>query len=76
MLITDVNLPEISGYELAEKLKKIYPDLRIIFASGHPEKSEKQKEREMRDDIDFIEKPFTGEQLLRKVNRLFLKKHT
>ncbi|MEJ2664679.1 MAG: response regulator [Spirochaetia bacterium] len=59
MLITDVNLPEISGYELAEKLKKIYPDLRIIFASGHPEKCEKQKEREARDDIDFIEKPFT-----------------
>ncbi|OVE75827.1 hypothetical protein BVX97_03165 [bacterium E08(2017)] len=37
LLITDIMMPEIGGVELAKRLKKDKPDLKIIFASGYPE---------------------------------------
>ncbi|WP_416398854.1 response regulator [Allohahella sp. A8] len=35
VLFTDVNLPGISGTELAKKVSCLYPTMTIIFASGH-----------------------------------------
>ncbi len=34
MLITDVNMPDISGYLLANRAKEMRPDLKIILLSG------------------------------------------
>src|SRR4051812_19849016 len=34
VLLTDINLPEMSGIELATLVTKIKPAIRIIFASG------------------------------------------
>lgn len=35
VLLTDVNLPGMSGIQLAELLKKNWPDLKVIFSSGY-----------------------------------------
>ena len=35
--ILDINLPVINGIELAEKLKKLIPEIHIIFITGYPE---------------------------------------
>ncbi len=37
LLITDVMMPEKGGCQLVADLRKIKPDLRVIFASGYPE---------------------------------------
>ncbi len=34
MLITDVNMPGISGYQLADRAKEIRPDLKVVLSSG------------------------------------------
>jgi len=34
MLISDVNMPGISGHELAHRAKEMRPDLKIILSSG------------------------------------------
>lgn len=41
VVITDINMPELMGYELAEKLKSIRSDLIIVALSSYlPEKYE------------------------------------
>jgi two-component system, cell cycle response regulator CpdR len=34
VLITDVNMPGISGYQLAERAKEMRPELKVIMLSG------------------------------------------
>ena len=37
LLLSDIEMPEISGMELAEKIKPFLPDIRIIFITSHIE---------------------------------------
>jgi CheY-like chemotaxis protein len=37
LLFTDVVLPEINGFKLAELAKRRHPALRVLYASGYPE---------------------------------------
>jgi two-component system, cell cycle sensor histidine kinase and response regulator CckA len=34
-MLTDVIMPKMSGRDLAEKIKSIYPELKIVFMSGY-----------------------------------------
>lgn len=66
LLITDIIMPEINGTELAEKLKKIYPELKILFASGYTD--DPVFENELVDEkLNFIPKPFSIQALTDKV---------
>ncbi|RMF92073.1 MAG: response regulator, partial [Nitrospinota bacterium] len=66
LLITDVVMPQMSGWELAERLTALYPQMRVLYMSGYPEKSFPARRRE-KGKIHFVQKPFTMETLLRKV---------
>jgi len=35
LLLTDVMMPSHSGFELAERVQHRWPDVRVIFMSGH-----------------------------------------
>lgn len=37
LLLSDIEMPEISGMELAERIKPFLPDIRIIFITSHVE---------------------------------------
>lgn len=37
LLLSDIEMPEITGMELAEKIKPFLPDIRIIFITSHIE---------------------------------------
>jgi two-component system cell cycle sensor histidine kinase/response regulator CckA len=74
ILVTDVYLPNMSGYELADNLKARFPELKVIFTSGQLEDTQKSRERMVHSDIDFLGKPFSPEELLRKVCTLLIKK--
>jgi two-component system, NarL family, nitrate/nitrite response regulator NarL len=39
IIITDINMPEMSGLELTQKLKRIYPDQKILALSMFGEKT-------------------------------------
>jgi len=68
--VIDQNMPYIKGTELAERLKMIDPQLRIIIATGFVE--EKVLEALDRMIIDeYIAKPVTGEQLAEAIRRVF-----
>ncbi|MBL4606647.1 MAG: PAS domain S-box protein [Pseudomonadales bacterium] len=61
LLITDIMMPEMDGYQLAEQALKIKPDLKILLASGFnsylPETSSLKS-------LPFINKPYSSQQLI------------
>lgn len=56
ILITDINMPGMDGHELAERAKRLRPELRILQLSG--------RERR-RDAYPMIRKPFDEQELAR-----------
>lgn len=64
LLITDMVMPNMSGRELIEHVRKIRPDLRIICATGYI-RSKTHAEKE-----PYLMKPFNAQDLLRKVRQV------
>ncbi|HET6931484.1 MAG TPA: PAS domain S-box protein [Candidatus Acidoferrum sp.] len=69
LLLTDVVMPGINGRDLADCLKAAHPDLRIIYMSGYTSDTIVHH-GVLREGIDFIEKPFTEESLMRKLREV------
>jgi signal transduction histidine kinase len=68
-LVTDLVMPRMRGTELATRLLNLLPDLRVIFMSGYLEHVEEGQK--VIEDSLFLEKPFTRESLIHKVNEAF-----
>lgn len=73
LLITDVVMPRMSGRELAEKIKQVNPGIRVLFSSGYSDDRNMMRDRDLK-TIDFINKPFTPEELGRKIRQLLDRK--
>ena len=69
LLMTDVMMPQMGGSELAEKLAKIQPDLRILFTSGYTDDAV-TRHNVIEADNNFIQKPFTFDTLINKVREI------
>jgi signal transduction histidine kinase len=63
MLLTDVVMPEISGLELAERIRQLRPAASIMFMSGYSPDLFGGK-RDMAEGITLLQKPFTEQALL------------
>jgi CheY-like chemotaxis protein len=68
LLVTDVVMPGMSGVELAEKLQKRWPALPVLFVSGHLG-NEVVGKGPLDEHADLLSKPFTPEQLGRRVRQ-------
>lgn len=60
VLITDVNLPKMSGIELAKRLLALDPEMWIIIASGYQLPADVQK---LGKHVRAMTKPFESEQI-------------
>jgi PAS domain S-box-containing protein len=65
LLLTDVIMRRIGGYELAEELTKLRPTVKVLFMSGYPDQTTPTPKLER--DRAFLFKPFTAGVLLEKV---------
>ena len=54
ILITDINMPGMDGHELAERARRIRPELKVLQLSGREPR---------RGGLPMIRKPFTEEDL-------------
>ena len=61
MVVTDVQMPEIDGLALADKLSKLQPELPVVFMSGGAD--ERLRARGLRPNIDVVTKPLSPEKL-------------
>ncbi len=69
LMITDVVMPEMSGPELATRLRAMRPDLKVLFISGYPEAFTDQQGG-MDAQSAFLQKPFNPDVLIERVRRL------
>ncbi|MGB9629058.1 MAG: response regulator, partial [Thermodesulfobacteriota bacterium] len=69
LILTDVVMPGISGRELAERLKLIHPEARVLYMSGYTD-NVILHHGILEEGIAFIQKPFILEVLARKVREV------
>jgi PAS domain S-box-containing protein len=69
LVITDVVMPEMSGPELAERLRAIRPEMPVLFTSGYTEFAGASAEV-FSSGLDFLPKPFAPETLMRRVRQV------
>ena len=66
LLLSDVVMPNLGGFELAGALRETRPDIKILFMSGYPSRGD-IKHTDLPDDIPLLPKPCSPEQLARAV---------
>src|SRR5262245_16779828 len=67
LLITDVFMPMTGGPELAERLSRLRPGLKVLYVSGS---LDTVVDRLITPGADFLQKPFTTEEFSRKVRKI------
>jgi PAS domain S-box-containing protein len=66
LVLTDVVMPDMSGPELADRLRGLRPGLKVLFMSGYA-RDRFEKHRKRGEAIHFIQKPLSSKTLSEKV---------
>jgi len=66
LVLTDVVMPNVSGRELARRLEKLQPGIRVLFMSGYTN-NVIVPNGVLEKGAEFIQKPFSPEQLAAKI---------
>ncbi len=69
LLLSDVIMPEMDGYQLANEVQKLYPEIKIQLASGFSGYSD---EKNINDNLkkNMLYKPFNSKKLLLNIREL------
>ena len=69
LVVSDVVMPEMDGPTLLGELRKLYPDLKVIFVSGYAEDAFRKNLPEG-EEFNFLPKPFSLRQLVEIVKQV------
>jgi two-component system cell cycle sensor histidine kinase/response regulator CckA len=59
LLLTDIRMPDLDGFDLVQRARRAYPELRVLFMSGYSREYRLDPERD-----EFVAKPFRPRELL------------
>jgi len=68
LLLTDLIMPHMTGRELAEELKRLRPEIKVLYMSGYA--TDVISSRGLNSGEDYIVKPFSLDSLLAKVREV------
>jgi CheY-like chemotaxis protein len=69
LLVTDVVMPHMSGRQLAEKLKAVLPQLKVLFVSGYTDQAFAHF-GDLTQGDGFLQKPFTAAGIIRRISEI------
>jgi CheY-like chemotaxis protein len=69
VLVSDVVMPEMGGFELAQQLRLIHPETKVLFISGYLSHPELRKEI-VNGEVAFLLKPLSPSGLTRKIREV------
>jgi PAS domain S-box-containing protein len=67
-LVTDVVLPDMRGPEIAERLRRLRPDIAVLFTSGYDQNAI-ARDGVLEPSVNFLQKPYTLSKLGETVRR-------
>ena len=70
LVLLDVNMPEMNGFELAQLIREQDRDVLIFFLTDRTEKADRLKGFDLKGN-DYIPKPFYPEELIAKIKERF-----
>jgi signal transduction histidine kinase len=73
LLVADVIMPRLGARELAERLLERWPELKVLYLSGHIDNAIVQTI--VSGGAEFLEKPFRPEELIGKVRQVLAAAH-
>ena len=70
LVLLDINMPEMNGFELAKKIRGVNQKVLIFFLTDRTEKNDRLKGFSLKGN-DYIPKPFYPEELIAKIKERF-----
>lgn len=70
LILLDINMPEMNGFELAQKIREVSQKVLIFFLTDRTEKDDRLKGFSLKGN-DYIPKPFYPEELIAKIKERF-----
>ena len=70
LILLDINMPEMTGFELAQKIREVNQKVLIFFLTDRTEKDDRLKGFSLKGN-DYIPKPFYPEELIAKIRERF-----
>jgi two-component system cell cycle sensor histidine kinase/response regulator CckA len=68
LVITDLDMPKVSGAELGRVIKEIWPEVNVLYMSGSQRETVRE---ELPSDCAFLTKPFVPRELAKAVQATF-----